>query len=86
MKINLERFTSRELGALISLITICLIVIITTVAWIFRPPPPDGREALYQIISSLVGLAAGLLGGGTAGYVMGKADKPKDKTDGINPQ
>lgn len=76
---TLERFSAKEIAALISLSTVCLVVLIATIAFIFRPPPPEGRQAVYQLASGLIGMAAGLLGGvaGTA-YAIER----KEKTDG----
>jgi len=82
-KINLERFDARELGALLALATVCIVVTVTVIGMLFRPPHPDGREALYHTVSGLTGLAAGLLGGGAAGFALAakKAEKEKETKD-----
>jgi len=82
-KINLERFDARELGALLALCTACAVVTIAIIGMIFRPPQPEGREAVYHIVSSLVGLAAGLLGGGAAGFALA-SKKEQAKKEEVN--
>jgi Mn2+/Fe2+ NRAMP family transporter len=69
------RFSAKEIGALAALLTVCAVVAVAGIAMIFREPQPEGREAVYQLAEMLVGLAAGLLGGGSAGYALGKSDK-----------
>jgi hypothetical protein len=77
--IRFHRFGARDLAALISLTTVCLVVIIYVIVAIFRRPMPEGREAVYQIVSSLVGLAAGLLSGATNDDSQNRAARSLDE-------
>lgn len=82
MRFDLGRFSAREIGALIALSTVCLIVLMAVISFVFREPPPEGREAIFQLAEAMLGLAAGLLGGGGIGYAIGKTEAEKGKPEG----
>lgn len=73
-----KRFTVREIVILICVGTVAFVVVFAVVATIFRPLTDTGKEYVYQLVSGLLGLAAGLLAARETAKKMDE-DKKEEK-------
>lgn len=77
--LNLSRFSIKELVILIGMLTVCGIVFLVCLVGIFRPARPEVADHVYQLLSTILGLVSGLLGGAAVGYGVAKNGESKNE-------